>query len=161
MIHEVPLSEELRILGLYIDIEQTRFEERLRVYEDVPPELRDAMVPNLVLQPLVENSIRHGLCKRAEPGRISVSAEKLDDTLVLRVVDNGMGLQPNAANEHPPGMGLAITRNRLKTLYGDSQSLELRNIESGGVEVLIKIPFRTYVETAEEGEYVALQSIDR
>ncbi|HTA41516.1 MAG TPA: histidine kinase [Bryobacteraceae bacterium] len=161
MIHEVPLSEELRILGLYIDIEQTRFEDRLRVHEDVPSGLRDAMVPNLVLQPIVENSIRHGLCKRARPGRISVSAERLDDTLVLRVVDNGTGLQLNAAKGHQPGMGLAITRNRLKTLYGDSQSLELRNIESGGVEALITIPFRTYVETAEEGEHGALQSIDR
>lgn len=160
MIHEVPLSEELRILGLYIDIEQTRFEDRLRVFEDVPPNLRDAMVPNLVLQPLVENSIRHGLGKRAEPGRISVSAEKREDTLVLLVVDNGVGLKPGSAR-HSAGMGLAITRNRLKSLYGDSQSLELRNLESGGVEVRIAIPFRTYVETSEEGEHAALQSIDR
>lgn len=161
MIHEVPLAEELRILGLYIDIEQTRFEDRLRVHEEVPSGLRDAMVPNLVLQPLVENSIRHGLGKRAEPGRICVSAERLDDTLMLRVVDNGVGLQPNPARQHLPGMGLAITRNRLKTLYGDSQSLELRNIESGGAEVVITLPFRTYVEAADEGEYAALQSIDR
>ncbi len=161
MIHEVPLAEELRILGLYLDIERTRFEDRLRVREDVPASLRDAMVPNLVLQPLVENSIRHGLGKRAEPGCISISAGKSGDTLVLRVVDNGAGLEPDAASKHPSGMGLAITRNRLKTLYGDSQSLVLRDLESGGVEARITIPFRTYVETGEEGEHAALQGIDR
>lgn len=161
MIHEVPLAEELRILGLYIDIERTRFEDRLRVQEDVPLELLDAMVPNLVLQPLVENSIRHGLARRAEPGRISISAEKSGDTLVLRVADNGTGLQPDALKKQPAGMGLAITRNRLKTLYGTSQSLSLRNLETGGVEARITIPFRTCVEIPEERPHAALQSIDR
>lgn len=161
MIHEVPLSEELRILGLYVDIERTRFEDRLSVNVDIPPTLRDAMVPNLVLQPLVENSIRHGLGKRAEPGWISISAERLGETLVLRVMDNGAGLEPEAEKKHPSGMGLAITRNRLKTLYGGSQSLALCNLESGGVEARITMPFRTYVESVEEGEHAALQSIDR
>lgn len=161
MVHEVPLSEELRILGLYVDIEQTRFEDRLRVHEDIPANLRDAMVPNLVLQPLVENSIRHGVGKRGGPGWISISAEKSGEELVLRVADNGAGLAPDAAATHTPGMGLAITRNRLKTLYGTSQSLVLRNLEGGGAEVRIAIPFHTYVETAEEGEDAALQSINR
>lgn len=161
MIQEVPLSEELRILGLYIVIEQTRFEDRLRVQEDVPEALRDAMVPNLVLQPLVENSIRHGIGKRSEPGWISVSAERCGETLVLRVTDNGAGLRPDAAREHPSGMGLAITRNRLKTLYGDAQSLVLRNLEASGVEARITIPFRSYAEIAGEGEYVAIQSTHR
>src|SRR6185312_14190405 len=75
-IHEVPLSEEIRILDLYLEIERARFEDRLRVVYDVPPSLRDAMVPNLVLQPLVENSIRHGVGRRSEPGWINIGAER-------------------------------------------------------------------------------------
>jgi two-component system, LytTR family, sensor kinase len=90
-IQEVSLREELRILDLYLEIERTRFEDRLSVHCDVPHELRDAMVPNLVLQPLVENAIRHGVGKKSGPGWITIAAEKYGETLVLRVTDNGEG----------------------------------------------------------------------
>jgi signal transduction histidine kinase len=143
-IHEVPLSEELRILDLYLEIERTRFEDRLSVHFDVPPELREAMVPNLVLQPLVENSIRHGVGRRSAPGWISVAAEKYGETLVLRVTDNGVGLKESRSQS--TGMGLAITRGRLESLYGEKQSLVLRDVQTGGAEVRITLPFRRYVE---------------
>ncbi|MCU1327123.1 MAG: histidine kinase internal region, partial [Bryobacterales bacterium] len=92
-IHEVPLSEELHILDLYLEIERTRFEDRLQVLYDVPASLQEAMVPNLVLQPLVENAIRHGLGRKATPGRISIAAERFGETLVLRITDDGAGLR--------------------------------------------------------------------
>ncbi len=142
-IHEVPLGEELRILDLYLEIERTRFEDRLSVHFDVPAELREAMVPNLILQPLVENSIRHGLGKKAAPGWIAVAAESYGDTLVLRIVDNGVGLG-DARRSGQTGLGLAITRDRLESLYGERQSLALRDVLTGGTEARITLPFRKH-----------------
>jgi two-component system, LytTR family, sensor kinase len=155
-VHEVPLSEELRILNLYLEIERTRFEDRLSVVFDVPGELEDAMVPNLVLQPLVENAIRHGIGKRSAPGRITVSAERFNGTVVLRVADNGVGLSAAAGQT---GMGLTITRGRLESLYGDAQSLVLLEVQTGGAEVRITLPFRL-MESGETHNAV-LQSSDR
>lgn len=166
-IHEVPLGEELRILDLYLDIERTRFEDRLTVHCDVPAELRDAMVPNLVLQPLVENAIRHGVGKKSSPGWISIAAEKHGQTLLLRVTDNGEGLRAEGLNRETgrrpdSGKGLAITRGRLESLYGSDQSLVLRNVQSGGAEARITMPFRKHGETPRaqetiEGENAELQ----
>lgn len=161
-IHEVTLAEELRILELYLEIEHTRFEDRLTVHYDVPPELRAAMVPNLVLQPLVENAIRHGIGKRSGPGWISIAAETYGDTLVLRVTDNGEGLQPDPNKRPGSGRGLGITRGRLESLYGSHQSLVLRNLQTGGAEARVTLPLRmnhehTRVEHTEEGENAELQ----
>jgi len=171
-IHEVPLSEELHILDLYLEIERARFEDRLQVHYDVPVSLREAMVPNLVLQPLVENAISHGLGRKSAPGRIAIAAERFGDTLVLRVTDNGAGLKEQGTTKNSPphqGMGLTITRGRLESLYGSQQSLVLRNLPkeetSGGVEARITMPYRTSAErsgssTGAEG-HVELQGIDR
>lgn len=141
-VHEVPVSEELRILDLYLEIERARFEDRLRVHYDVPELLRGAMVPNLVLQPLVENAIRHGVGRRSEPGWIAVAVERYADTLVLRVTDNGAGFTEDARHPVHQGMGLGITRGRLESLYGPHQSLVVRNLPAGGVEARIAMPFR-------------------
>ena len=171
-IHEVQLSEELHILDLYLEIERARFEDRLQVHYDVPVALREAMVPNLVLQPLVENAIRHGLGKKSAPGRISIAAERFGDTLVLRVTDNGAGFREDVPGKSSPphqGMGLTITRGRLESLYGSQQSLMLRNLPkgetSGGVEARITMPYRTLadqsgINSGAEG-HVELQGIDR
>ncbi|HXJ38126.1 MAG TPA: histidine kinase [Bryobacteraceae bacterium] len=170
-IHEVTLSEELHILDLYLEIERARFEDRLQVHYDVPVGLREATVPNLVLQPLVENSIRHGLGKKAAPGWISISAERYGETLVLRITDNGAGLRDDAkkslTSPGHQGMGLSITRGRLESLYGPQQSLVLRNLPTGGVEARITMPFRTKAEksgvssgSGVEG-HVELQNTDR
>jgi len=159
-IHEVPLSEELRILNLYLEIERARFEDRMRVCYDIPEALREATVPSLVLQPLVENSIRHGIGKRAEPGWISIAAESYGDMLVLRVSDNGAGFD-EAAKPGRGGMGLAITRGRLESLYGAKQSLELRNLPAGGVEARITMPLTIEAAMDRDGDHVELQSTDR
>jgi LytS/YehU family sensor histidine kinase len=145
-IQEVSLREELRILDLYLEIERTRFEDRLSVHFDVPHELRDAMVPNLVLQPLVENAIRHGVGRKSGVGWISIAAEKYGETLVLRVTDNGEGLQQVDGRRPESGKGLAITRGRLESLYGSGQSLVLRSLPTGGAEARIAMPLRKYVE---------------
>jgi hypothetical protein len=162
--HEVPLGEELRVLDLYLEIERARFEERLQVRYDVPDSLRRAMVPDLVLQPLVENAIRHGVGRMTEPGWIVVSAERRNDSLLLRVTDSGEGLKDAAqsvsAGPGSRGTGLAITRGRLATLYGPRQSLVLRNLAEGGVEAAITLPFGTEARTNIENNHVELQSID-
>jgi two-component sensor histidine kinase len=160
-IHEVPLSEELRILNLYLEIERARFEDRLRVSYDVPAELHDAMVPNLVLQPLVENSIRHGVGRRSEPGSIHIAAERYSDTLVLRVTDNGAGFSENAGHPVQEGMGLGITRGRLESLYGQKHSLVLRNLPAGGVEARVTMPFREQNLSTGNETHAELQSTDR
>lgn len=160
-IHEVPLEEELRILDLYLEIELARFEERLQIQYDIPNELREAMVPSLVLQPLIENSIRHGLGRQAKPGTISVMAERQGEALILRVTDNGQGLKGDPLKPIHQGMGLAITRGRLESLYGPQQSLVLRNLPERGVEARITLPFRRLAATGYEKENAELQSIDR
>ncbi len=164
-IHEVPLSEELRILDLYLEIERARFEDRLRVIYDVPQSLRDAMVPNLVLQPLVENSIRHGVGRRSEPGWIAIAAERYAETLVLRITDNGAGFAAGSKDpEDQPvhqGMGLGITRGRLESLYGPHQSLVVRNVPAGGVEARITMPFRQQNSSTGNEADAQFQSTDR
>jgi LytS/YehU family sensor histidine kinase len=167
-VHEVPLGEELRVLDLYLEIERARFEDRLRVLYDVPPALKDAMVPSLALQPLVENSIRHGVARRAEPGWIAIAAERYADTLVLRVTDNGAGFEvlragfPEQAQQPArEGMGLGITRGRLESLYGPHQSLVVRNLPAGGVEARITMPFRAQTSPAGSEQNAELQNTNR
>jgi LytS/YehU family sensor histidine kinase len=110
---------------------------------DIQPEARAALVPNLLLQPLVENAIRHGIAPRAAPGTVEVGARRLDDTLELWVVDDGVGENPRAS--HRDGVGLGNTRARLRALYGAEHRFEARGGQrnGGGFSVRMEIPFRT------------------
>lgn len=138
---EVPLDEELQFLDLYLDIERTRFDDRLTVDMEIDAEARRALVPNLILQPLVENAIRHGIAKRVTAdGRITIAAERQNGSLLMRVVDNGAGLVGHVTPIRE-GVGLSATRGRLEKLYGEAQQLELRSSEAG-VEARILIPYR-------------------
>jgi two-component system LytT family sensor kinase len=140
---EVPLSEEMAFLDRYLEIEQTRFAERLRIEKQISPEAQQALVPYLILQPLVENAIRHGIEPREEMGLLQICARRNDGRLELRVRDNGNGL---AGKEDPPGqegIGLSNTRSRLGHLYGKNFRLELASAEGGGLEARVEIPFRT------------------
>lgn len=134
---EVPLRRELQFLQSYLEIEQTRFGERLRVELDVPPETLDLRVPNLILQPLVENAIRHGIEPQSKPGCLRLRARAADGRLVLEVSDNGVGLAANAAPEE--GVGLSNTRARLAHMYGADHSFELLNGAEGGLTVRLTI----------------------
>ena len=136
---EVSLKEELEFLQHYLDIEQIRLGERLAVKMDVAPEALDAIVPNLLLQPIVENAIRHGIAPYSAAGEILVSARIQGGTLEMRVSDTGPGLR---GKPFVPGVGLRNTQERLQQLYGAQGRFEFADRKEGGFEVGIAIPFR-------------------
>jgi hypothetical protein len=137
----VELAQEVEYLKRYLEIQQVRFAERLQVQLDFPPSLMRASVPNLILQPLVENAIKHGISKRARGGTIQVAAARLNDQLRLSVCNDGPNLP---ANWHTgcAGIGLSNLRARLEILYGGGFELQLRDRSTGGVEVLVLLPFK-------------------
>lgn len=139
--HEVALARELEFLHHYLGIQQIRFQHRLSVVFSVAADARQALVPSLILQPLVENAIRHGIEPRASGGRVDIGAARVDGRLRLTVSDDGVGLRENPSHSGH-GIGLSNTRERLARMYGDSHTFELRAGETGGVAVSIEIPFR-------------------
>lgn len=145
-VQEVPLAEELDFLQRYLDIERLRFADRLEVRMEIAPETLDARTPYLILQPLVENAIRHGIAPRAAPGRVEVRAERQDSMLVLEVRDDGPGL--GAKSKGKDGVGISSTRARLERLYGAAHRFELRNTPEGGFVVRLVFPFYPMMEDA-------------
>jgi signal transduction histidine kinase len=137
---EVPLQQELKLLELYLAIEKIRFGSRLTVKINIPPETLGAQVPSLILQPLVENAIRHGIEPRSRPGCIELRAQRQDGTLALAVSDDGAGL--DLREEIKEGVGLSNTRARLRELYGAAHRFELFRDTSGGVRVELSLPLR-------------------
>ena len=135
---EVTLEEEIKFVEQYLAIEQVRFSDRLEVRWSIEPALRDALVPGFILQPLVENAVRHGVAKRSEAGLIEVSARESGGDIVLSVRDNGPGFAPASG----VGVGLANTRARLETLFGDAGRLEVVNAEGGGTNATVRFPLR-------------------
>jgi sensor histidine kinase YesM len=141
----VPLAEELAFLEPYIEIEQVRFRDRLRVVTDIPPETLDAEVPSLLLQPLVENAVRHGIARRTGAGTIEIRALAADGRLCLEVRDSGPGFSPTGdVGAERRGVGLANTRARLEQLYGAEHSFRLTNAPGGGAVASVEIPFRRH-----------------
>ena len=143
---EVTLARELEYLKLYLSIEQLRFSDRLRVEFDVDPELLDAAVPHMALQPLVENSIRHGVGQLATPGVISIRASRIGDSLHVVVQDDGPGFAAQGAGGGLK-LGLANTRARLKQLYGEASELRTESGPSGGAIVTMVLPFHLVEES--------------
>jgi sensor histidine kinase YesM len=139
---EVSLREELEFLELYLDIQQMRFSDRLKVEMEVEPETLDAAVPNLILQPLVENAIRHGISPRVAGGLIQLSTRNQNGILEIKVADDGQGLKHEWRPEESTGIGLSNTKARLEQLYGAEHRFYIRNREGGGVEALLAFPFR-------------------
>jgi LytS/YehU family sensor histidine kinase len=143
--NEVPLREELAFLESYLEIEQARFEDRLGVSWEVDPSALDARVPPLILQPLVENAIRHGIAPRAAPGVVRISARRANGSLRLEVRDDGVGLRTAGGTSRASGgrgMGLRNTRARLAELYGADHALDLSAGTHGGAVLTMTIPFR-------------------
>ncbi len=141
---EVPLEQELDFINRYVEIEQLRFGDRLEFVCDAPPELRDARIPNLILQPLVENAIKHGVEPRARKGRVQLRAERHNGSLRLVISDDGSGNDPRKRDPKPgTGIGLANTRARLESLYGDQHRFQLDDQSSSGFTVSLDIPFHT------------------
>ncbi len=138
---EVPLRRELEYLELYLAIEQVRFQDRLRVAIDVDPEVLDAAVPYMGLQPIVENAIRHGIGRSSTAGNIGISARHVNGSLEMKVEDDGPG--PGLENgSRTRGIGLKNTRARLKQLYGDAGRFTLETGISGGAVATMTVPYR-------------------
>lgn len=142
-VHEVALEDELRFLRSYLEIEQARFDERLRVCWEIDPAVLRARVPHLILQPLVENAIRHGIGPRAAGGTVQIEARPRGGRLELVVRDRGVGMDPGTART---GVGLSNTRARLRQLYGAQHTIEVQGAPGRGVEIRITLPLRATAE---------------
>lgn len=151
---EVPLAEEMAFLDHYLAIQRIRFDANLRIETHVASEVKYALVPCLIVQPIVENAIRHGISSRASGGEISVSAERNRDRVEIRVIDDGIGLPHGWTLETSKGLGLSITRERIAALYpnGDSHFAVKRRNE-GGTEVEISLPLRWTDEVSNGSEH--------
>lgn len=150
---EIDLESEIDLLATYLRIQKRRFEDRLNVEVNVEPETLEAKVPCLLLQPFVENSIRHGIAPKARAGKVEVSAVRKENWLILQVGDDGVGLPANFKE----GIGVSNTRARLKHLYGENQSIDLSNKKGGGAVVTMKLPFKTENTIAQQGQNYEFQ----
>ena len=162
MEHEVPLEREIELLERYLRIQRARFQDKLNVEFDISDEARRAVVPSLLLQPLLENAIRHGIGPRATPGRIWVSAHRAGDMLAIQVVDDGVGASARRSRERSrgTGLGLANTATRLLHLYGEGHQFEAGARDGGGFAVKLVIPFRLRlaIPASAEVDLVAAES---
>jgi anti-sigma regulatory factor (Ser/Thr protein kinase) len=141
--HEVELREEINFIKLYLGIQEMRFSDRLRIELDIDPRTTKALVPNLILQPLTENALRHGIGRTADSGLVGIRSVAEDGRLRLTVYDEGAGLPDDWQLKGSAGIGLANTIARLQQLYDDDHEFDIRNRDAGGVEVVIVMPLRT------------------
>lgn len=137
----IPLQQELDFLEAYLSIEQTRFQERLQTSITADGEARAALIPTLLLQPLVENAVRHGIAPHAAGGALGIVARRVADRLELRVEDDGSGLAADYAARRSRGCGIRNTEGRLRALYGEAARFEVAGLPGGGVAVSISIPY--------------------
>lgn len=146
--HETTLADELAFIGRYLEIEKVRFSDRLKPRIEVDPAIAQARVPRFILQPLVENALRHGIARRSDSGLLELSARREGDDLVLQVRDDGPGLRTDAAVT--TGVGLMNTRSRLAALYGERASLEIADAAGGGVIATVRLPYHEIREDVNE-----------
>jgi two-component system LytT family sensor kinase len=154
---DVPLQKELEFLGCYLEIQRIRFQDRLSVNIDVDPKALDAQVPNLILQPIVENAIKHGIAPYTTPGHIDIRAHCNNGLLQLQVRDNGQGLCASdcSGSAMREGLGLANTKARLSKLYDTAYRFDLTNAPEGGLLVSLEIPFKQWLFPSAQGEEVS------
>jgi len=146
---EVPLTEEMAFLDHYLAIQKIRFGDNLKIETQISPEVKYASVPSLFVQPLVENAIRHGISRRSSGGTVIVSAQRVDNRLDIRVLDDGVGLPPGWRMETSAGLGLSVTRERIAGLHPNGAShFAVKRRAGGGTEVEISLPLRLMEEEA-------------
>jgi len=156
---EVPVVEEIDFLRRYLEIEQMRFEDRLTVEWEIDPSTLHARVPNLILQPIVENALKHGISRNTTHGVLRISCKREDGKLAMTVFDNGPGprrASPNMLESVREGVGLNNTRSRLERLYGGDHHINFRHVAEGGFEVTIRIPMRPAAGSFGDRDPVAL-----
>jgi two-component system LytT family sensor kinase len=150
---KVPLTQEIETLKLYLDIEKMRFEERLRTYFIIEPAVENALVPSLLLQPLVENAIKYAVTPKEEGADISVTAQLVGQRVRITVSDTGLGLQSGQQdNSLSTGVGMANTRERLLQAYGEDQRFEHYVKAGGGFEVLLELPYQSKTTAGEDNQ---------
>ena len=150
---KVPLTQEIETLKLYLDIEKMRFEERLRTYFIIEPAVENALVPSLLLQPLVENAIKYAVTPKEEGADISVTAQLVGQRVRITVSDTGLGLQSGQQdNSLSTGVGMANTRERLLQAYGEDQRFEHYVKAGGGFEVLLELPYQSRITAGEDNQ---------
>jgi sensor histidine kinase YesM len=143
----------MEFLAPYLEIQKIRFGEKLKIEIQIAAEVQSAIVPSLLLQPLVENAIRHGISHRASGGTVAVSAQQVDDRLEIRVQDDGVGLPAGWTLESSAGLGLSVTLERVKSLYPNGESgFTLRQRSGGGTEVDIFLPLCVPAERDRRGD---------
>jgi two-component system, LytTR family, sensor kinase len=141
--HEIPFKQELHFINQYLEIERVRFEDKLKIVQEIAPETLQAVVPSFLLLPLVENSIYHAIAPSILEGIIRITSQRENETLTIIVEDNGPGVDEFMRKKKPQeGVGIKITKDRLHHLFGDHQSLTFENGTLGGLKVTIKIPFK-------------------
>jgi two-component sensor histidine kinase len=147
--HEVPLRREIEFLGLYLEIQQARFGERLRIQKEIEPAALNVSVPALILQPLVENSVRHGIEPRETGGTIFIRARRKETSLQFEIRDDGEGLKAGQLAALREGVGLSNTKARLQELYGEAHRFQITPNAEGGLTVTVELPWRAVTENAE------------
>jgi two-component system LytT family sensor kinase len=163
----VPLREELEFIDNYLDIEVVRFgPDKLRIVKELEPASLDVMVPSMLLQPLIENSIKHGLASKIEEGRIFLRSRLTDSRLIIEVEDNGVGMGSASILEKPTGLGgtgigLANVAERLKVLYGDTARMTIDSHEGKGTLIRLRLPLLQAEGAAPAGVYEERSSIRR
>ncbi len=145
-IHKVALSQEIYAASLYLEIEKVRFAERLSIEYDIASNTADALVPSLILQPLIENAIKYAVARSVTGGLIAIRARKFGHDLLIEVADNGPGMPQQTEQKEHSGVGLVNTRERLAALYDRNFSLVLTDNQPQGVKVNIRIPFEVEAE---------------
>jgi two-component sensor histidine kinase len=156
--HEVPLRREIEFLDLYLEIQQARFGERLRIQKEIEPDTLDASVPALILQPLVENSVRHGIEPRETGGTIFIRARREGTSLQFEIRDDGEGLKAGQLVALREGVGLSNTKARLQELYGEAHRFKITLNAEGGLTVTVEVPWRAVTENARHSASNAQQS---
>jgi LytS/YehU family sensor histidine kinase len=147
-VHEISLAEELAFLDHYLAIQRIRFGDTLKIEMRIASDVTNALVPSLFIQPLVENSIRHGISRRARGGSIVLCAQRVEERLHIQVLDDGVGLPAGWSFDNHKGVGLSVTRERFAGLYpGNTSQFDVRRRSEGGTEVSISFPLRKRKET--------------
>lgn len=138
--NEISLREEIQFIELYLQIEKARFGDRLSISMDLEEGTLNSFVPTLILQPIIENAMNHGIAKRRDSGKLQISSRRMNGNLVLRVLDDGYGISESDNGNPAKGIGLANTRTRLRTLFGEHHALSIRNTKPFGTEVELSFP---------------------